>query len=384
MTSHNEAILTDSKRADSLTRNFTKLQISFHITLIIDNYSRQVLKNRNSLEGVRLKKSALFLPLLLVILLLSACGSNAGTTTDSANGTNSSSNAASGTSSNEADTDKTAEGYVPTELTVQFVPSQNADTLEAKAKPLEKLLGDKLGIPVKVSVSTDYNTIIEAMASKKVDVGFLPPTAYVLAKEKGAAQVILQAQRFGVNDETGAPTEDLADSYKSMFIVKKDSPIQSIEDLKGKKIAYQNVTSSAGYVWPAGLLLDKGIDPLKDVTPVTVKGHDQGVIAVLNGDVDAAAIFQDARNTVSKDYPTVFEDTRVLAFTEPIPNDTIAVRTDMNADWSAKLKQAFIDIGKDPEGHEIIKEIYTHEGYVESDDSKFEIVRQYGEKVKTE
>ncbi|WP_236420246.1 MULTISPECIES: phosphate/phosphite/phosphonate ABC transporter substrate-binding protein [unclassified Paenibacillus] len=331
-----------------------------------------------------MKKSALFLPLLLVILLLSACGSNAGTTTDSANGTNSSSNAASGTSSNEADTDKTAEGYVPTELTVQFVPSQNADTLEAKAKPLEKLLGDKLGIPVKVSVSTDYNTIIEAMASKKVDVGFLPPTAYVLAKEKGAAQVILQAQRFGVNDETGAPTEDLADSYKSMFIVKKDSPIQSIEDLKGKKIAYQNVTSSAGYVWPAGLLLDKGIDPLKDVTPVTVKGHDQGVIAVLNGDVDAAAIFQDARNTVSKDYPTVFEDTRVLAFTEPIPNDTIAVRTDMNADWSAKLKQAFIDIGKDPEGHEIIKEIYTHEGYVESDDSKFEIVRQYGEKVKTE
>ena len=60
----------------------------------------------------------------------------------------------------------------PKELTVQFVPSQNADTLEAKAKPLEKLLSDKLGIPVKVSVSTNYNTIVEAMKSKKVDVGF--------------------------------------------------------------------------------------------------------------------------------------------------------------------------------------------------------------------
>ncbi|WP_442956193.1 phosphate/phosphite/phosphonate ABC transporter substrate-binding protein [Paenibacillus sp. USHLN196] len=331
------------------------------------------------MEGVRLKKSALFLPLLILVMFLSACGSSS--TTGSANGDNSSSNA-SGTSTTE--TEKPVEGYVPTELTVQFVPSQNADTLEAKAKPLEKLLGDKLGIPVKVSVSTDYNTIIEAMASNKVDVGFLPPTAYVLAKEKGAAQVILQAQRFGVNDETGAPTEELADSYKSMFIVKKDSPIQSIEELKGKKVAYQNVTSSAGYVWPAGLLLDRGIDPLKDVSPVTLKGHDQGVIAVLNGDVDAAAIFQDARNTVAKDYPTVFEDTRVLAFTEPIPNDTIAVRTDMNADWTAKIKQAFIDIGKDTEGHQIIKEIYTHEGYVESDDSKFEIVRQYGEKVKGE
>lgn len=338
------------------------------------------MKNRNSLEGVRLKKSALFLPLLILVLFLSACGSNS-STTGSANGADTSSNSSS---TDTAETDKAAEGYVPTELTVQFVPSQNADTLEAKAKPLEKLLGDKLGIPVKVSVSTDYNTIIEAMASNKVDVGFLPPTAYVLAKEKGAAEVILQAQRFGVNDETGAPTEQLADSYKSMIIVKKDSPIQSVEDLKGKKIAYQNVTSSAGYVWPAALLLDRGIDPLKDVQPITVKGHDQGVLAVLNGDVDAAAIFQDARNTVAKDYPTVFEDTRVLAFTEPIPNDTIAVRTDMNADWTAKIKQAFIDIGKDPQGHEIIKEIYTHEGYVESDDSKFDIVREYGEKVKTE
>ncbi|QAY67955.1 phosphate/phosphite/phosphonate ABC transporter substrate-binding protein [Paenibacillus protaetiae] len=334
------------------------------------------------------KLSALALPLVLaVVLLLSACGNNNNSASNK-NGNSSPSPTASAsadaaTPSPSAEPAK-SEGYVPKELTVQFVPSQNADTLEAKAKPLEKLLGDKLGIPVKVSVSTDYNTIIEAMASKKVDVGFLPPTAYVLAKDKGAANIILQATRFGVDDATGQPTQELVDSYKSMIIVKKDSPIQSIADLKGKKMGYQNVTSSAGYVWPAGLLLDNGLDPLKDVQPVTLKGHDQAVIAVLNGDVDAAAIFQDARTTVQKDYPTVFDDTRVLAFTEPIPNDTIAVRTDMNADWAAKIQQAFIDIGNDPDGHQIIFDIYSHQGYVKSDDSKFDIVRKYGEKVKTE
>jgi phosphonate transport system substrate-binding protein len=277
-----------------------------------------------------------------------------------------------------------ADGYVPETLTVQFVPSQNADTLEAKAKPLEKLLGDRLGIPVKVSVSTDYNTIIEAMDSEQVDVGFLPPTAYVLAKEKGAAEVILQAQRFGVQDDTGEPTTELVDFYKAMIIVKKDSDIQTVEDLKGRKIGYQNVTSSAGYVWPAGKLLEAGLDPLADVQAVTLKGHDQGVLAVLNGDVDAAAIFQDARNILKKDYPSVFENTRVLTFTEPVPNDTVSVRSDMNAEWVAKIQDAFIDIGKDEEGHAIIKEIYSHEGYVKSEDSIFDIVREYGEKVKTE
>jgi len=291
-----------------------------------------------------------------------------------------------GDSSNSQQTNssKESDGYIPETLSVQFVPSQNADTLEAKAKPLEKLLGDRLGIPVEVSVSTNYNTIVEAMESKKVDVGFLPPNAYVLAKERGAAEVILQAQRYGVDDETGQPTDELVDNYKSIFVVKKDSGITSVKDLKGKKIAFQDVTSSAGYVWPAATLMDNGIDPLKDVQGITVKGHDQAIISVLNGDVDCAVVFQDARNTVAGDYPTVFEDTKVIEFTEPIPNDTISVRSDMNSEWVEKIKQAFIDIGKDEEGHAIIKDIYTHEGYIESKDSNFDIVREYAEKVKTE
>lgn len=274
--------------------------------------------------------------------------------------------------------------YVPEELNVQFVPSQNADTLEAKAKPLEDLLSKELGIPVNVSVSTDYNTIVEAMASKQVDVGFLPPTAYVLAKEKGAAEVLLQAQRYGVNDEDGTPTDELVDYYKSMFIVRKDYDIESLEDLKGKKISYQNVTSSAGYVWPAASLMDVGIDPLKDVEPVTLKGHDQAIIALLNGDVDVAVTFQDARNIVKADYPDVFEQTRVIHFTEKIPNDTIAVRSDMDAEWMKKIQDAFIAIGQDEKGKEIIRDIYSHEGYTESKDSNFDIVREYGKKVKTE
>ncbi|RCX17806.1 phosphonate transport system substrate-binding protein [Fontibacillus phaseoli] len=330
------------------------------------------------------KITKLIMPLFLSIAVISGCGANEAA---SNTGGKAAANAGQENSKPEnASNNKASEdtGYAPEKLTVQFVPSQNADTLEAKAKPLEKLLSDKIGIPVEVSVSTDYNVIVEAMASKKVDVGFLPPTAYVLAKEKGAAEVILQAQRFGVKDETGEPTDELVDFYKAMIIVKKDSPIQKVEDLKGKKIAYQNVTSSAGYVWPAGKLLEAGIDPLKDVEPITVKGHDQGVLAVLNGDVDAAAIFQDARNIVKNDYPTVFEDTRVLTYTEKIPNDTISVRSDMSQEWIEKLQNAFIEIGKDEEGHKIISEIYTHEGYVKSEDSLFDIVREYGEKVKTE
>ncbi|SFA94098.1 phosphonate transport system substrate-binding protein [Lentibacillus halodurans] len=269
------------------------------------------------------------------------------------------------------------------ELRVQFVPSQNADTLEAKAKPLEDLLSDELGIPVTVSVSTDYNTIVEAMASDQVDVGFLPPTAYVLAEEQNAAEVILQSQRYGVNDD-GSSTEELVDFYKSIFIVREDSDIESLEDLEDRPIGYQNVTSSAGFVWPAASLMDAGLHPLEDVEPVTLKGHDQAVISLLNGDVDAAVTFQDARNTVVGDYVDVFDDTRIIEFTEDIPNDTVAIRPEVSEDMKEAVTEAFVTIGKDKEGREIIRDIYSHEGYAESEDSNFDIVREYEEKVSEE
>lgn len=316
-------------------------------------------KHLSELGGINLKKIKFLGLALLFSVLLSACGDK----------------------EENAKAEKGEEKL--DKLTVQFVPSQNADTLEAKAKPLEKLLSDELDIPVEVSVSTDYNTIIEAMASEQVDVGFLPPTAYVLAKEKGAAEVLLQAQRYGVNDD-GSPTEELVDSYKSIFIVNKDSDIESVADLKGKKIGYQNVMSSAGFVWPAATLLEAGIHPLKDVKPVTLKGHDQAIISLLNGDVDAAVTFQDARNVVVKDYEDVFEKTRIIEFTEPIPNDTITVRPEIDDKMKKTITDAFIAIGKDDEGREIIREIYSHEGYVESKDSNFDMVREYEEKVSKE
>ena len=80
------------------------------------------------------KKAAIVASSLLCAISLAACGNSK--------------------SSKESDT------YTPKELTVQFVPSSNATTIEAKAKPLEGLLKKELGIPVKVSVSTDYNTIV--------------------------------------------------------------------------------------------------------------------------------------------------------------------------------------------------------------------------------
>ena len=274
-------------------------------------------------------------------------------------------------------------GYTPKSLTIQFVPSQAATKLQARAKPLEKMLSKRLGIPVHVSMSTDYNTVVEAMKSKKVDVCFLPPDGYVLAHKQGAADLLLQAERYGVKQPGGKATNQLVKSYRAEILVKKGSKIKNWKDLKGKSISVQNPTSTAGYVFPVAELKQKGLDVTKDCKLVTVTGHDQAVLNVLNGDTDAAFVFEDARNIVKKDNPKIMSQVVPIYFTKPIPNDTISVIPSMSKSFRKKLAKAFIAVGKSKEGKKVIESVYSHEGYAYAKDSDFNVIRKYDKIVES-
>ncbi|WP_201797547.1 PhnD/SsuA/transferrin family substrate-binding protein, partial [Bifidobacterium breve] len=73
-------------------------------------------------------------------------------------------------------------------LELQFVPTNNDGSMQAKAKPFADYLSKKLGRKVDVTLATDYTTIVEAMSSHKVDIGIMPPAAYVQARDKQAAK----------------------------------------------------------------------------------------------------------------------------------------------------------------------------------------------------
>ncbi len=281
-------------------------------------------------------------------------------------------------SSNNSSKGSSSTDYTPKKvLNVQFVPSSQASTLEAKAKPLESLLKKELGIPVKVTVSTSNNALVEAMSSHQVDVGFFPPDAYVLAHKRKIADVLLQAERYGYDEPSGKMNKTLMDKYRAMIVVKKGSKIKSWKDLKGKKIAVQESSSTSGYVYPVAELYKKGLNVVKDSTLTQVQGHDQAVLAVYNGDVDAAFVFADARNIAAKDTPQVMKDVVPIYFTKWIPNDTISVRSDMSQAYRTKLKKAFKNLMKTEKGKKIMSSIYSHMGYKDSKDSNFDVIRDY-------
>jgi phosphonate transport system substrate-binding protein len=275
----------------------------------------------------------------------------------------------------------TAEQTVnPQTLQVQLIPSRDAAYLDAQRLPLRNLLEAQLGMPVNVTVATDYNALIEGMASEQIHVGLLATTAYVLAADEGHAEAILKSLRYDVDDR-GRQLQDqpLVSGYKSQLVAHADAGITSIEDLRGRKIAIASFTSTSGFVWPANLLADNGLDPERDVEWINVGGHDNAITAVYNREADAAFTFKDARSLFEREsfHGDLMEKVVLVADTSDIPNDTISVIPRLDPQLKERVRQAFMALADDPNGLEIIQRIYNHEGYAPASDEDYNEVRLY-------
>lgn len=269
-------------------------------------------------------------------------------------------------------------------LVVQFVPTNNDGTMEAKAKPFAEYLSKKLARQVDVTLATDYSTIVEAMASGQVDIGIMPPAAYVQAKDMDAAEAILTSQLGDYDQETGLPLEgQLTNTFKGEILVRADSGLNELTDLKGKKIATLSPNSASGYIYPVAEMKDAGVDPTTEATLTTVNDIPSEITAVLNGQMDAAFVFEGARNVFASSFADndLFKDLKVLYLTEgDIPNDAIAVQPKMDDALKKEIKDVFLNMKDDEEGAEAMS-LWGHQGYEEAADSAYDTIREYTEKA---
>ena len=269
-------------------------------------------------------------------------------------------------------------------LNVQFVPTNNDGSMEAKTGPFADYLSEKLGMDVEVTLATDYSTIVEAMASGKVDLGIMPPAAYVQARNLDAAEALLSSQLVAYDEDTEQPLEDTYTStFKGEVLVKADSDMKSLEDLKGKKIATLSPNSASGYIYPVAEMKDLGIDPLTDCTLTTVNDIPSEITAVLNGQQDACFVFQGARYVFASKFSDydLFKDLKVLYLTEgDIPNDAIAVQPSMDDELKDKIKEVFLNMADDEEGKDAMS-LWGHTGYGEADEAAYDTIEEYTDKA---
>jgi phosphonate transport system substrate-binding protein len=260
-----------------------------------------------------------------------------------------------------------------------FVPSSDSAKVLASGKPVGDLLSAELKIPVEVSVPTSYAAVVEAMGANQVDVAWLAPFSYVIAHQKFGAEVILSSIRSG------------SKTYFAQIIVPADSPLKEVSELKGKKFAFVDSASASGFLYPSALLIRNGVDPKKDLAEVlNAGGHDKVVIAVYNKQVDAGATFgdsvengpqTDARTLVRSTLPDVMEKVRVLAKTEPIPNDTVSVRKGLPPEFVKQVQAALLRVATGDAGKKALGDLYRIDGLSEAQDSDYDGLRRVAQVV---
>jgi phosphonate transport system substrate-binding protein len=249
-----------------------------------------------------------------------------------------------------------------------FVPSVEAQVLVEGGDVLKAALEEATGLTFEVAVPTSYAATIEGMcASPGNSVGFIPAAGFVIGNNRCGIEVGAAAVRFG------------RAFYWSQILVQRDNTaIRVLGDLEGKSWAYVDAGSTSSYIVPSVEFAALGIEPGERVE---AGSHNAAVLAVYNGEVDFATSFYspplmpgapwqigdipepydlsideafvneddrlfvgdvrvlDSRASVRDVAPDIVDKVRILAISDPIPNDTVS----FGPDFPQEVRDQIID-----------------------------------------
>jgi phosphate/phosphite/phosphonate ABC transporter binding protein len=296
---------------------------------------------------------------------------------------------------------------VYTPINVLFVPSVDADEIIAGGEQLAEFLGNTTGLSFEVVVPTSYAATLEEMcASPATTMGFIPGLGYVLANQLCGVDVSAKAVRFGY------------DWYAAMFVVQRNSPYESLDDLDGLTWAYPDAASTSGFLYPTYLMQEVGITPGEVVEG---GGHTGSMRSVYNGEVDFATAFyspprvdgtaiewlpgdepdipeelvdtcaltedggtilcenwepRDARRNLRSESPDVIQKLRILDTTSQIANDTVSFGPEFAPQLRELIMNALFTFAEsDPEGFAEAMDAYSWTGVNPATDADYDDIR---------
>ena len=365
-----------------------------------------------------MKKSLLLL--LCLALVATACGGTAEETVEEP------------VAMEEVETVETLEAPATTaaptldKIVFGFVPSAEQAELLDNIQPMMQLLSDGLGIEVEGIVTSDYSGLLVAMGSGQADVGAFATLGYVTAMDAFPRrfEAIAKSVRYGsgsyhgtfwttdasvcnstpvigaFENINGVPTlvtgtETSPPDVKALQVgwgFSDDGLVPEVRDgvttspglaceadlsvMLGEEVLFVEEGSTSGYLYPSLQLKKAGIDYTSDITQRFAGSHDGVIAGLYNGDAKFGVTFDDARRTLRKTNPDVGEKIIAFAITEEIPNDVIAVRTDLPEDIKKKIYDILDEFISTDEGRALMDEIYGWTDLVPADNSEFDVVRE--------
>ncbi|SLN65606.1 phosphate/phosphite/phosphonate ABC transporter substrate-binding protein [Oceanibacterium hippocampi] len=226
----------------------------------------------------------------------------------------------------------------PSTLVFTYTPVEDPAVYRDAFKPFQDYLTEKTGKKVIYYTVQSNAAEIEAMRSGRLHVaGFSTgPTGFAV-NLAGAVPLAVKG------------TEQEFQGYNLIVIVKKDSPFQTLADLKGKKVAHTSPSSNSGNLAPRALFPDQGLVPGDDYEVLYSGKHDQSVLGVNSGDYDAAPVASDVFKRMAERGVVNADDFRIIYTSPKFPTSSFAYAHDLHPDLVAKIREAFRDFRFPPE-----------------------------------
>lgn len=210
------------------------------------------------------------------------------------------------------------------DLTFGVIPLEDKEVMIQKFTALAQYLGSQLGETVTLKIGNDYNEIESGLSAGNIQIAYVGPSGAVKVNQENPAVFPLVKVVKG-----GSPF------YKSYIIAKKDSPLNSPADLKGKVFAFGDKGSTSSYLVPKYILATNGVS-LDDLKDSKLTGSHSNVLkAVLDGSADAGGL---------KESLAVKNEDKVkfLEISKPIPNFPICANVKALGKEKAKKIQAVL------------------------------------------
>ncbi|MGG6269347.1 phosphate/phosphite/phosphonate ABC transporter substrate-binding protein [Leptolyngbya sp. AN03gr2] len=250
----------------------------------------------------------------------------------------------------------------PVSLRFSVQPTQNRAEQERMVAPLEDHLEKVLGQPIEFLIAKDYKEGVDMLVDGRANAAYIGTTSYFEALERGAKVKPLVAP---IERHTTRPW------YRACIVVPANSPIKTLTDLKGKRVAFVSRSSTSGYLMPLAALRKLGIEPEQDFAATLFGGTHEQTQTLLSTQADAIATNLASYTHWKKQNKSAARNSRVIWQSEPFPHSPVLVSETLPPELIDQLKAAFLTT---PEGIQDIMGAETS-GYTLVEPEDYEAVQ---------
>ncbi len=245
-------------------------------------------------------------------------------------------------------------------ITVAIIPHRSNLGNEQAYAPLFELLTEEVGVEFAWIGSKSYDAVIDNVTSGRADIGYVGPFAYVDAQDNHGVQLICRTL-----------SKKKQEFYHSMIVTRRDSGIDSLQDLKGKRFSFTDPKSTSGFLFPMAKLKKEGLDTEDFAEIKYLKRHANSLLAVHKSHVDAGATSYTAIDKVDID----FDDIKILWKSEPIYRGPWIANKDLSISLVEKIRSTMLKASNADNAEQIFDGLTT-KGFVEGKDSDYDNVRE--------